>query len=200
MANTDAAFGLRPVRHTSGAPWNGQILEAYISADYGTALYIGDPVLYTATTGEKDSTGTRPTINRSAGTTGTIIRGVIVNFAPLRTNLEQQYNPASTERLAYITPPDPSIVFHVQDDGDGTPAAGWAGLNAVLAVGAGGSTVTGKSGYEIAAGTAPTTTQAHPVHILGLARLEDNELGDFGIWEVVLNTVYNATGLVLGVA
>lgn len=199
MANSTGAFGLKPVRYLSGAPYSGKVVRAYISASYATALYIGDPILYSPTAAEKDATGKHPTINRSAGTTGIIVRGVIVGFEPLMTDLSKQYNPTLTERWALITPPDPSLVFQVRDSGDGTPTSLWVGENAVLTAGSGGSTTTGISSFALDASSAPTTTQAHPLHILGLADIEDNELGDYAIWEVLLNTVYNATGNVLGI-
>ena len=199
MANVNAPFGLRPVRHIDGSPWNGQTLRGYISASYATALYIGDPVLWSPTLAEKDATANYPTINRSAGTTGVIIRGVITSFEPNPNNLTQQYNPASTARWANICPAAPNTVFQVRDDGGGTPAAVYVGQNGVLTVGGGGSTITGLSGFQLAAGTTPTTTQAHTVHILGLSDIEDNELGDYAIWDVILNTCYNTTGLYLGI-
>ena len=198
MANPTGPFGLKPVRHLNGANWNGQVLRAYISAAYASALFVGDPILYTPTLAEKDATAKHPTINVSAGTTGLLIKGVIVGFEPLRTDLSKQYNPTLTERWALITPPDPTIVYQVRDDGTGTPAAVFVGQNAECAAGAGGSTVTGLSSYVLDA-TTPTTTQAHPLHIIGLADIEDNELADYAIWEVTLNTVINATGLQLGI-
>ena len=88
MANPSSApFGFRPVRHIDGSPWNGQTIRCYISSSYATALFIGDPILLTPTLAEKDATAKYHTINISAGTTGTIIRGVITSFEPLPDNL-----------------------------------------------------------------------------------------------------------------
>ena len=198
MANVNAPFGLRPVRHIDGSPWNGQTIRCYIASGYATALFIGDPVLWTTTLADKDATAKYPTIIRSAGTTGTIIRGVITSFEPNPNNLTLQYRPASTERWANVCPATPNTVFQVRDDAGGTPAAVYVGQNAVLAAGSG-SVVTGLSAYVLAAGTTPTTTQAHTLHILGLSDIEDNELGDYAIWDVLLNTCYNTTGLYLGI-
>ena len=49
MANVDARFGLSPIRHKSGAAYNGAVNPYYIPSSYGTALYIGDPVIKMAT-------------------------------------------------------------------------------------------------------------------------------------------------------
>ena len=196
MPNLNASFGLRPVRQLNGSPWNGQTIRCYISSSYATALYMGDPVLWTPTLAEKDATAKYPTINRSAGTAGTIIRGVITSFEPLPSNLTLQYNPASTERWCNVCL-GMDVVFQIRDDGSGTPAKVFAGQNAECA-NAGGSTVTGLSGYQLDA-TTPTTTQNYALHILGLADIEDNELDDYAIWEVLLNTCENATGKYLGI-
>src|SRR5512146_860470 len=114
MANKTGPFGLKPVRHIDGSPWNGAVTRCYISASYGTALYVGDPVVFDTTLGDKDTTARHPTIIRSAGTNGTLVRGVIVGFEPLPTDLSKRYNPANTERYALVCM-DPQVVYHVRD-------------------------------------------------------------------------------------
>lgn len=199
MANVNKPFGLKPVRHVDGSPWNGQVQKCYVSSAYGTALYIGDPVCLTPTAAELDATAKHPTVNTHAGTTGLVIRGVIVAIEPDPDNLARLYIPALTGGYVYVAGwCDPSVVYQVQDDGSGTPAAGFVGQNAELAAGSGGSTVTGLSSFVLDA-TTPTTTQAHPLHILGLSDIPNNELGDYAVWDVVLNTNQNATGAYLGI-
>ena len=61
MANQDAAFGFRPVRHLSG----GEIRtnEYKIAANYGTSIFMGSPVLAVTAGGIEvadDSSGTNP--------------------------------------------------------------------------------------------------------------------------------------------
>ena len=198
MANTNAPFGLRPARHVDGTPWNGATIRCYCSASYATALYIGDPVLWTTALTEKDATACYPTINVSAGTTGTIIRGVITSFEPRPQDLTQQYRPASQERWANVVLATPDLIFQVRDDGDATPSKVFPGQNAVLASGSS-STVTGLSAYVLDGSTTPTTTQAHTLHIVGLADISNNELGDYAIWDVIINTSRNATGSYVGI-
>lgn len=199
MANTAAPFGLRPVRHINGSAWNGHLQKCYVSSAYGTALYIGDPVCLTPTSAEKDATAKYPTVNTHAGTTGLIVRGVIVSVEPNPNDLTKVYIPALTGGYVYIAGfGDPSVVFQIQDGGDGTPAATWPGKNAEMAAGSGGSTVTGLSSFVLDA-TTPTTTQAFPLHIIGLSDLPKNELADYAIWDVLINTNYNTTGLYLGI-
>ena len=196
MANPNAPFGLKAVRNLDGTPIYTE--KVSISANYATALFIGDPVVYTTTSAHKDTTARYQTVIRSSGATTVLIRGVIFGFAPLPTNLELLHNPASTARIAYIVPATLNTVFQIRDDGAGTPAAVWVGSNSVCVTGSGGSTVTGLSSYALD-GSVHTDTQAHSLHILGLADEPDNELEDYAVWEVQLNTCYNATGMILGV-
>ena len=42
--STTAPFGLRPVRHTDGSPWNGQTIACVPAS--GTAIFLGDIVAF----------------------------------------------------------------------------------------------------------------------------------------------------------
>jgi len=198
MSNNTAAFGLRPVRHKNGAPWNGATQPCYISASYGTALYIGSPVLLSPTLAEKDATGRYQTINVSDGSDGAVIWGVITSFEPLVTDLSKQYNPASTERIANVYT-DRDVLYAIRGSGGGTPSAVFVGQNAIL-YGSGGSTITGKSSVSLDEGdsTAPSADQSNPLLIEGILDTPDNSLDDYACYLVSLNTK-NATGDVLGV-
>lgn len=198
MSNPNAAFGLRPVRYIDGTPWNGATIPCYCSSSYAVALYIGDPVLWSPTLAEKDATAKMPTVNVSAVASGSIIRGVITSFEPNPDNLTQQYRPASQERIANVVIATPDLIFQVRTDGDETATKVFPGQNAILVAGTG-STITGLSGFTIDGSTTPTTTQAHTIHIVGLADIADNELDDYAIWDVIINTSRNATGTFLGI-
>ena len=199
MSNATTPFGLRPVRYRDGTPWNGATVRAWVDDGYATAMYVGDAVTYSATAADKEATAKYPTIIMASAGTTYVIRGVIVSFDADPTNLERIYRAASTSRWANIVIPTPELVFQVRDDGGGTPAATFPMGNANFEVGSG-STVTGLSGFALDfSAAAPTTTQAHQAHVLGLADIEDNELGDYAIWDVIINTCYNATGIYLGV-
>ena len=155
MANVDSRFGLRPVRQRGGAPYNGATNAYYIPSTYGTALYIGDPVKKTGTSNTAQvkvpgvgvaNIGTLPEINKASAGDSQRITGVIVGFSPLASDLGKAYNPASTERVAYVCD-DPFVVFEIQADG-AIPAAS-IGLNAVLIYTHAGDTGTGLSGVEL---------------------------------------------------
>jgi len=200
MANATGIFGLKPVRHISGAPWNGAVVKCYISASYATALFIGDPVLLSPTLAEKDPTGMHPTINKSAGTAGAVVRGVIVGFEPNADDLNKLYNPASTEAYAYVCM-DEDVVFAIRGDGGTTLTKAVPGQNAVMIADSAGSTTTGLSGMALDEGTttAPNTTQNFTLHIIAIQNQEDNALGDNAVYEVLLNTFANTTGKYLGI-
>jgi len=182
-----------------GGPYNGDTIKAYCSANYATALFVGDPVLFDTTLANKDTTGRYPTIIKSAGTAGTLVRGVIVSFDPV-TNASTIYREASTERIANISV-DPNIVYHIRDDGGTALTKVAPGQNAVMIADSAGSTVTGLSGMALDTGTttAPNTTQNFTLHIIGRVDSPENTLAADAEWEVLLNTCENATGRFLGV-
>ena len=199
MANPTTPFGLRPVRHKDGSPWNGATVPVYCSASYATALFVGDPVGHSLVAAQRDSLGRYLSVNKAAGTDAVVVKGVIVSFEPNPDNLTQVYRPASTERIAHVCM-DQTVIYHIRDDGGGTPSANWVGINAVMIANTSGSTTTGLSGMMLDAGTttAPDQNQSYPLVIEGIANIPGNDLGDNVIWEVSLNTFFNATGLVLG--
>ena len=182
MANVDAPFGLRPLRHKNGAPYNGAANPYYIPSDYATALFIGDPVVKTGTAntanvrdhvdGEYDI-GTLPEINKATAGDGNAITGVIIGFGADPDNLSNQYNPASTERIAWVAD-DPDLVFEIQADG-AIPATS-IGLNAVLIYTHSGSTTTGLSGAELdTTSDTPAADASNQLTILRAINRADND-------------------------
>jgi hypothetical protein len=204
MANADTPFGLRPIKHRNGAPYNGAVNAYYVPDDYATALFVGDPVVKVGTSNAAAveapgagsfGIGTLPSINKAAAGTTNRITGVIVGFAPDPNGLERIYNPASTERVVYVCD-DPDVIFEAQVDG--TLTADMIGLNAVLVYTNAGSTTTGRSGAEISIGTAPATTVGFQVNLLRVVNRVDNELGEFAKVEVRINT-HTETNAVTGI-
>jgi len=200
MANPTGAFGLRPVRYLNGNPYNGATVPCYCSSSYATAMFIGDPVLVTATTAQRDATLRYPTINVSAGTDGTIILGAIIAFAPNPDNLSQNYRPASQERIAYVAMGE-DLVFEARGNAGATPDKNIIWNNAGLIATAGGSTVTGISGFHLDEGTTttPAANQSFPLIIIGISSAPNNEIATSTIYEVILNTYNNAVGDKLGI-
>ena len=183
MANVDSPFGLRPVRHRNGAPYNGAANPYYIASTYATALFIGDAVIKVAggsNTAKVDAAGVGTfdigelaNIESATVGDGNRITGVIVGFAPLPNDLDKQYNPASTARVALVCD-DPDVIFEIQADG-AIPAASM-GLNAVLIATHSGDTATGLSGMELdTTSDAPAADASNQLLILNAARRADND-------------------------
>lgn len=177
MANSDAASGLRPVRHQSGAPYNGSANLYYVPSTDNTAIYIGDAV---KSAGSGDANGVPSVAQVAAGDT---IRGVVVGVKPV-TAFSTVYREASTERYVYVAD-DPDLVFEVQEDSvGGALAATNIDNNADIVVGSG-SAYTGRSGMELDSSSATTSTAQ--LRVIRLVPREDNAIGTNAKWEVMIN-------------
>ena len=182
MANADTPFGLRPIKHRNGAPYNGAVRPYLIPSTDAANMFIGDPVLKTGTSNTARVSapgvgvfdiGTLPAVIKATAGDDQRITGVIVGFAPTPSNLEAVYGPASTARVALVCD-DPSVVFEIQADG-AIPAAS-IGFNAVLIYTHAGSTVTGRSGAELdTTSDAPAADASNQLLILRHVNRVDNE-------------------------
>jgi hypothetical protein len=167
------AFGLRPVRYKSGAPYNGAANVYSVAAGEANNIFVGDPVIISGT---GDTNGV-PGVARAAA--GDRITGVVVGFAPNpdatgAMALNRGYRTASTADYVLVAD-DPSLVFEVNEDGDaGFLATTSIGLNVDL-VAAAGSTTTKLSGYALDSSTAATTTAQ--VRVVGKSPRVNNALG-----------------------
>lgn len=204
MANNDTPFGLRPVRHRNGAPYNGAFNAYYVPSTYATALFIGDAVVKTGTSNTSEvsapgagkfNVGTLPEINKATAGDLNPITGVIVGFAPDPDNMNRVYNPASTERVVYVAD-DPDLVFEIQ--ADGTISAAQVGLNAVLIYTNTGDTNTGLSGTELdTSSDVPAADASNQLTIQRVVNREDNEAGsNFTKVEVKINNHTEAHGAI----
>ena len=185
MANVDRPAGLKPVRYLNGTPWNGKARMYYIPVGDTVATFIHDAV---KSAGSADATGKYPTVTRAAA--GGNLRGVVIGFSDQpyiaidTTNLNRLYRPASTAMYCLVVD-DPNVIFEIQEDNaDNDIDADMVGLNTDLVFTAG-STSTGKSGMKLdSSGTGTTSAQCR---ILGLSNKEDNALGTYAKWDVLIN-------------
>ncbi|KKN77965.1 hypothetical protein LCGC14_0355300 [marine sediment metagenome] len=206
LSSVDAPFGLRPIKGSGGAPYNGAANAYYLRSDYAIALFVGDPVIKT-TDGSNTAAvnvgpgaegydiGTLPVINKASVNTASIT-GVIIGFAADPTGLENTSHIASTEGVAFVAD-DPDLIFEIQCDA--AMAAADIGLNASLIFTQGGSTVTGLSGAELDVGTtnAIANTAGLQLSIRRSRPAVDNLLTDaFPIVEVKINRHQEVGGTV----
>lgn len=200
MANTDNPFGLRPVQHRNGAPYSGACRPYYIPAAYGTALFVGDPVVITGAVNtaavKAAGVGSFPVGGLAVVAKATVgsnpITGVIVGFAG--TFDSTVHNPGNTERIALVCD-DPEVIYEIQADGTLTP--GDVGYNGVLIYTHTGSTITGRSAAELdTTSTVPATTAAMQLKIRGFVNREDNDMAAANakvLVQINNSTIANAT-------
>lgn len=200
MANSNTPFGLKPIKNDGGEL---QISYYYVPSSYGTALYIGDPVVKTGTAntanvvaGQRQfAAGSLPEINKVTAGDDNPITGSIVGFLTNFDNTTRTYNPASTEAIAIVAD-NPNQIFEIQEETAGTAlAATSVGLNANLVYAESGSTVTGFSGAELDTST-PATTGTFQLKILRLVDRVDNAIGQHAKWEVKINRHSDANAVV----
>lgn len=198
MANTDSAFGFKPVGHLLGLPWTNRGRWYYVPATDGTAIGMYDYVIGVATGAE--STGKfRYCAQATAGSVQKLGPALafqtntpesdVTSLAAATSDTRLAYRPASTACYVFVQD-DPWIICEVQEDSDtSTLAAADVGLNANLIVAAANAT-TGLSGMELDSNTA-NTTNTLDFRILSLSGTNtdrNNAIGTNAKWLVIANT------------
>jgi len=185
MANTDAAFGLRPVSKLDGSSWSGATREAYWAGDTSTTLYPGDPVVLSGT---GDDNGV-PAVTK-ASTAGPVW-GVMVNVSGdssedlLRDS--NRYLSTSAGYLQVVKAED--MLFEIQEDSDSTDLAKTdIGLYADFIYGTPSTSHPIRSAVEIDSSSADTSS-ASAVQIINLPRRPDNTIGSNANWLVRINNL-----------
>lgn len=171
MANADTIFGARLVGHLQSSSANAQVRPYTVLAADAVALFVGDFVKLTGTSGNGDDGINHPVVAQAAAT-NTLV-GWVVGFKPSSDYLNQIYRTASTLRTVYVCD-DPYATFEIQASSDAAIIAADIASNADITVGSG-STVTGLSGMELDQTTLTTSTAQ--LRILGLSARADNDLG-----------------------
>lgn len=196
MANTNAPFGLRPVRTLQGSPWNGAATMYYIPSTDTAAYRVGD-VVKSAANGDLISGASAVTLygTRDAASTSGAVRGVIVGIGTYAGNSGASAPlAADPDALGTISIPatktknyfvwvcdDPSTVFEAQTD---TIAATAFNKNCPLYV-ASDPSVPLFDSASYAKGSAANTTQALPLKIIGAPSRPDNDLTSPGTYAKV---------------
>lgn len=207
MANVSRPMGFKPVRHITGAPWNGQVQQFLIPSSDGGATFIGDVVKSLGTSGAagvfvngQNCEGMHAVTHTTETTTCVNMVGVVVGFLPDPTNLAQRHRAASTNRIALVVT-DPTVVFEVQEDGATTPIASDSVGLAVGIVTTAGNATTGVSSMQLDSDSVATTATL-PFKIVGLVPRPDNALStgttDKAKFEVVMNGGMFGAGVTQG--
>ena len=164
MANVDRPTGFRPVKHLTGAPYNGQFNKYYGDAN----LFMGDLVIKEAA-GQAIGSGAYPGCGRAAAYG--ILLGAVVGWEPDPAALDRLYYATSNTLAVYIADA-PDLIFECQENNAGVAAAD-VGLNCDIVVAAG-STTTGISNMEVDGDTEATTID-EPLKIMGFVNSPDND-------------------------
>jgi len=197
MTNANTPFGLRPVRHRNGAPYNGAANRYFVPATDGTALFIGDPVIIA---GSADAEGVA-TVARATAAGGNYILGAVVAVEPSEGagasgRDSPTYRVASTDRYVWVAD-DPDIIYEIQEDGvGGALAAANVGQNIDVIAGTG-STITGLSAFQADSSTANTTNTLQ-LRIHGFVQRPDNVPGSANakiLVSINLHAQRNLTGI-----
>lgn len=188
MANISKINGFRPVKHVTGAPYNGQSNIYAVAAGDATALFVGDVVKLAA---DANTQGVQYVTAHAAGTAGTgqpalgVVVGVInTKLDPVTGNMSggsisldtPVYRPASTAQYVLVAD-SPDLIYEVEATAAGSAyafAVADVGQNANIFAGAG-STSTGNSAHSLNMsdkGTAATL----PFKITGVAAKVGNEV------------------------
>lgn len=188
MANTDAAFGLRPVRHLDGSPYNGATRAYKLASAYNTDIFRDAPVKMQATGYVAIASAGDPILGVCKGVRYRDSGGNMV-FA--------KYWPASTacfgsEDAEILVADAPDLVFEIQNDSDSaTPALANVGANGDFIITSTGSTVSGFSKVEL--DTSTITTATANLRVLALVDRPDNAWGDYAVVEVLINEHFYKT-------
>lgn len=187
MANTNASFGMRPVRHNSGGVV--RLGEYAIATGLASNIFRGDPVVLTNTTNQID-----------VATAGARLIGVFWGCEYTATDGEQifrSYWPTGTTVKSGTTVKawvydDPETVFEVQCSGAYTDAD--IGAVADVTMATAGSTLTGTSGAALDSTTISGSGSAQLL-IINRSRRVPNESATYGVVDVLINEHYRKAAM-----
>lgn len=173
------ARGLIPIHNAAGVnAFNTETCE--VAADYGTAVFIGDPVIKLAAGSDgaapyasSVADGVYPEVEAAAA--GGVIYGVVVGIEPVYSDLSKQYIPASTGGRVRVVRATQDMLFKVGADSAGDQIELIDINNHYDLVAGAGSTVTGYSGFVL--DSSSEATAAKQVYLRGLYNAPGNVNG-----------------------
>lgn len=187
MANVSRVNGFKPVKHFTGAPYNGQSNIYEVSVNETIPIFVGDLVVR-STNASTSGLVTVKSLSAAAtanDVTSGVVLGAVVGIInakmdPLDGKMTAgsisldtpQYSPASTK--SYVLVCDAAdIIYEVESTASFALAD--IGLNADVGVLANTTAlVTGNSPMYVNA-TAPTASATRPIHVVGYVKRVDNE-------------------------
>jgi hypothetical protein len=170
--------GFRPVKHMTGAAYNGQVNRYMISASDSQATNVGDFVQLSDNDALVDATGNGvyPAVERIGSGTAVPIVGVIVGFEVDYSNLNTpNYRAASTRRVVLVADAPDLLFAGPQDGTGGVVAAASVGLNVAINLGTAGTSGAYASGMSVDSSTVATTATL-PLQVVGVTASPDQDV------------------------
>ena len=185
MANSNAPRGLVPYKYASGAPYNGAGNLYRIPSGDSNNYFIGDPVLPAGTC---DANGI-PDVTIATGGTSDLLLGPFISIdnggdpVIAVTRDLPIYRQASVTQYILVAD-DPNLLFWVQEFGNmGTTSTVMNNVN--LTAGAGGSTITGFSSWQLV--STASTSAGYQMRVRRLLMEADNVVGTNAKWLCSIN-------------
>lgn len=200
MANTNAPFGLMPVRGGGASAFAFQVGYYYIPSTNTDAFYIGSPVKLLVTVGA-DANGVQAVTVAAAGDA---FMGSVVGIDPVSAtlsmvgaalNLEQVSIPATKLRDYYVeVADDPNQIFTIQGDATATnQTAAKANYNADMTITAP-SPATNPNSATVIDSSTITTTDTRQLALMGLYPRVGAEFGAYSLYKCKINKHQYANG------
>ena len=186
MPNVTKINGFKPVKHITGAPYNGQANLYEVPVGEAVPVFVGDLVKLSNENATAGVPAVEAVVGASAQITAGPILGAVVGILnakmdPLDGNMTAgsialdtpQYRPASTKQYVLVADA-PDLIFEAEADA----AVPFASVGLNVGVGASAHTtplLTGNSPMYVYSTTAPATTSTLPLQIVGLVKRADND-------------------------
>jgi hypothetical protein len=187
MANVSRVNGFKPVKHITGAPYNGQANIYEVPAGETIPVFVGDLVILSNSAATEGYPAVETVGVGTAVASGSIVGAVVgiinTKLDPINGKMSTgsialdtpQYRAASTKTLVLVADA-PDLIFEAQ--ADAAVALADPGLNYGIVGGDGaaslGSTTTGLSGMQVDVGQSATTATL-PLQLVGHVKRVDNE-------------------------
>lgn len=186
MANQSRINGFKPVKHLTGAPYNGQSTLYEVSSSDSNPVFVGDLVKLSTNASTSGVPCVQSVVAASSQITAGPILGAVVGVLNAKMDPldglmtggsialdTPQYRVASTKQFVLVAD-DPGLIYEAEADA----AVTLANIGFNVGVGASAHTnplITGASPMYVYSTTTPDATSTRPLQIVGQVKRADNE-------------------------
>ena len=186
MANTSRINGFKPVKHLTGAPYNGQSTLYEVSSSDTNPVFVGDLVKLSTNASTSGLACVQSVVAASSQIAAGPILGAVVGVLNAKMDPldglmtagsialdTPQYRAASTKQYVLVAD-DPGLIYEAEADA----AVTLANIGFNVGVGASAHTnplITGASPMYVYSTTTPDATSTRPLQIVGQVKRADNE-------------------------